>query len=89
MEIVFLIVSMIIIGVIVAQVAGLIWKDDLPLGTQGTAVVSIVTCIVVGLMDWFVIPAMGFSDTLKYVGAAFEPPLAALAVLWLIRRSRQ
>ena len=89
MDIVIVILAMVIVGVIVAQVAGLIWKDDLPLGTQGTAVVSIVTCIVVGLFDWYVIPAMGFSDTLKYIGIATEPPLAALAVLWLIRRSRQ
>jgi hypothetical protein len=31
---------------------------------------------------------MGFSDTLKWVGIATEPALAALLVLWLIRKAR-
>ncbi len=84
-----LIVAMIIVGVIMGQVAGAIWKDDLPFGTQGNTVASIVTCILVGLIDWYVIPAMKFSDTLKYVGIATEPALAALLVLWGIRRARQ
>lgn len=89
MEILILIVAMIIVGVIMGYVAGEIWKDDLPLGKQGNMVVSIVTCIIVGLLDWYVIPAMGFSDTLKYVGVAIEPALGALLVLWLIRRARE
>jgi len=89
MEIVILIVAMIVVGVIVGVVSGVIWKEERPLGAQGDAVVAIVTCIAVGLLDWYVIPAMGFSDTLKYIGVVSEPPLAALFVLWLIRRSRQ
>ena len=89
MEIIILLAAMVIVGVIVGQAAAAIWKDDLPLGTQGNTVVAIVTCIIVGLIDWFVIPAMGFSDTLKYLGIATEPALGALLVLWLIRRSRQ
>lgn len=80
---------MVIVGVIIGQVAPIIWKDDLPLGTQGNTAVAIVTCIVVGLIDWLVIPAMGFSDTLKYIGIATEPALAAIIVLWLIRRARE
>ena len=70
MDIIIVIVAMIIVGVIMANVAGAIWKDDRPLGAQGDTVVAIVTCIVVGLLDWYVIPAMGFSDTLKYIGIA-------------------
>jgi uncharacterized membrane protein YeaQ/YmgE (transglycosylase-associated protein family) len=89
MEIIILIVVMVIVGVIMGYVAGQIWKDDSPLGQQGNMVVSIVTCVLVGLLDWYVIPAMGFSDTLKYVGVAMEPALGALLVLWLIRRARQ
>jgi hypothetical protein len=40
---------------------------------------------VIGLLDWFVIPAMGFSDTMKYLGVAIEPAVGALLVLWIIR----
>jgi uncharacterized membrane protein YeaQ/YmgE (transglycosylase-associated protein family) len=89
MEIIFLIVAMIIVGVVMSYVAGLIWKDDRPFGKQGNMVASIVTCILVGLLDWYVIPAMGFSDTLKYVGVAIEPALGVLLVFWLIRRARE
>ncbi len=89
MEILILLVAMVILGVIMGQVAAAIWKDDLPLGTQGNTVVAIVTCIIVGLLDWYVIPAMGFSETLKYIGIATEPALAAIIVLWLIRRSKE
>lgn len=89
MAILILIVVMIVVGVIMGVVAGAIWKDDLPLGKQGNTIAAIITCIVVGLLDWYVIPAMGFSDTMKYLGIALEPALAALLVLWLIRRARQ
>ncbi len=89
MEIIILVVVMIVVGWLMGQVAGAIWKDDLPLGKQGNTIAAIVTCIVVGLLDWYVIPAMGFSETLKYIGVAMEPALGALLVLWLIRRARQ
>jgi len=49
----------------------------------------IVTAVVVGLLDWFVIPAMNFSDSMKWLGVIFEPPLAALFVLWLVRRAKR
>jgi len=45
--------------------------------------------VVIGLIDWFVIPAMGFSNTMKYLGVALEPALGALLVLWIIRRAKQ
>jgi hypothetical protein len=53
---------------------------------MGDYVAAIITTMVVGLLDFFVIPAMNFSETLKWLGVAFEPPLAALFVLWLVRR---
>jgi len=45
--------------------------------------------VVVGLMDWYIIPAMGFSDTLKYLGIAMEPALSALLVLWIVRLAKR
>lgn len=89
MEILILIVAMIAVGVVVGAVAGIIWKENRPIGVQGDYVVAIVVAVAVGLLDWFVIPAMGFSDTLKYLGIATEPALGALLVLWLIRRARR
>jgi hypothetical protein len=41
------------------------------------------------LLDWFVVPAMGFSEGLRNIATATEPAGMALIVLWLIRRAKQ
>ena len=89
MEIVFVIVGMIVVGLIVGFVAGFIWKENRPIGVMGDYAVAVVTAVLTGLLDWYVIPAMGFSDTLVYIGLVFEPLLMALIVLWLIRKAKQ
>ncbi|MEJ2550005.1 MAG: hypothetical protein P8Z42_04405 [Anaerolineales bacterium] len=89
MEILILLAVMIVVGLIVGAVAGAIWKENRPMGVQGDYIVAVVTCIIIGLLDWYVIPAMGFSETMKYLGVALEPALGALIVLWAIRRARQ
>jgi uncharacterized membrane protein YeaQ/YmgE (transglycosylase-associated protein family) len=80
---------MIVIGIIIGYVAGLIWKDKRPIGVKGDYIVAVISAIVIGILDWFVIPAMGFSQTMKLIGVALEPPLGALAVLWVIRQAKK
>ena len=89
MEIVILVAAMIVVGLIAGWLAGPIWKDNRPIGVQGDYTAAIITAVVVGLMDWFVIPAMGFSDSLRNLGVAMEPFLGALLVLWIIRRAKK
>ncbi|MCP4358235.1 MAG: hypothetical protein GY796_09500 [Chloroflexi bacterium] len=89
MTILVLIIAMIVVGLIVGFVAGLIWKDNRPIGVTGDYVVAVVTAVLTGLLDWYVIPAMGFSQTLVYIGLAVEPFLLALFILWLIRKAKQ
>jgi uncharacterized membrane protein YeaQ/YmgE (transglycosylase-associated protein family) len=89
MTILIIIAAMLIVGLIVGWVAGLIWKDNRPMGVQGDYLVAIIAAIATGLMDWYIIPAMGFSDSLRNIGIVLEPPLAALAVLWLIRVAKK
>lgn len=89
MEIIILIVAMIIVGLVMGFIAGLIWKDDRPIGVTGDYIVAVIVAVVVGLIGWFVIPAMGFSDTMKYLSIIFEPALSALLVLWLIRVAKR
>ncbi len=88
MEILILVVAMAIVGLLMGYVAGFIWKEERPLGVPGDYYVAVATTIAVGLIDWFVIPAMGFSTTLKYLGVALEPAIGALLVLWIIKRAR-
>ena len=89
MDILFLIVAMVVVGAIMGFVAGLIWKNDRPIGVAGDYIVSIIAAIVMGLIDWFLIPALNFSDTMKWIGVLTEPALTSLLVLWLIRVSKK
>ena len=89
MEILLVIVAMIVAGLIMGAVAGFIWKDDRPYGVRGDYLASIITTVIVGLMDWYVIPLLGFGDTIKIIGIIFEPALAALLVLWIMRKAKQ
>lgn len=89
MEILILIIVMVVVGLIIGWVAGLIWKDNRPIGVAGDYILAVVVAVVVGLLDWFVIPAIGFSDTIKYIGVVFEPALSALAALWVVRLAKR
>jgi uncharacterized membrane protein YeaQ/YmgE (transglycosylase-associated protein family) len=89
MDIIILIVAMIIVGLVIGFIAGLIWKENRPIGIRGDYIVAVVVSVIIGLIDWFVIPAMGFSDTMKYIGIVTEPALGALLVLWLIRIAKK
>ena len=89
MNIAILIGAMILVGLIMGYIAGLIWKDNRPIGIQGDYIAAVISTIVMGLIDWFVIPAMGFSSTIQLLGVIFEPPFAALFVLWAIRKAKQ
>lgn len=79
---------MVVVGLIMGFIAGLIWKDNRPIGVKGDYIAAVITTVIVGLIDWFVIPAMGFSDTVKWLGIITEPALSALLVLWIIRKAK-
>jgi uncharacterized membrane protein YeaQ/YmgE (transglycosylase-associated protein family) len=87
MDILILVGAMVVVGLIVTALAGAIWKGNRPYGIFGDGAIAIVTAVVVGLLDWYVIPAMGFGEMLRNIGIATEPALGALAVLWLVRRA--
>lgn len=89
MQIVYLVVAMIVVGLIIGWLAGPIWKNKRPIGVRGDYIASVITAVVVGLMDWYVIPAMGFSTGLRNLGVAMEPALGALIVLWIIRAAKR
>ena len=83
----FLLVAgiMIVYGVIVGFVAGLIWKENRPIGVMGDYIVAIISCVVFGLGAWYLIPALGFSQPIKLLGVFADTPFVALIILWLIR----
>ena len=89
MQLAILVIAMTVVGLVVGLLAGLIWKDRRPIGVWGDYLAAVISAIAIGLIDWFVIPAMGFSDTMKYLGVAIEPALGALIVLWVFRLARR
>ncbi len=89
MEILLVMVGMVVVGLIMGAVAGLIWKDNRPYGAAGDYIIAVITCVIVGLIDWYVIPAMGFNETMRNIGLLFEPALGALLVLWLVRKAKK
>ena len=89
MDLILLIVAMVLVGLLVGWLAGPIWKGSRPVGVQGDILIAVVTAVVIGLIDWYVIPAMGFSDKLRNMGVALEPALGALLVLWLVRLAKR
>ena len=89
MQIIILLVAMILVGLIIGWLAGPIWRNKRPIGMQGDYAAAIITAIAIGLLDWYVIPSMGFSTNLRNLGVALEPALGALAVLWIIRAAKR
>ena len=88
MTILIVILAMIAVGLLMGYIAGLIWTDNRPIGVQGDYIAAVISTVVMGLIDWVVIPAMGFSDAMRNMGVIFEPALTALFVLWVIRKAK-
>jgi len=88
MEIVYLVLAMIVVGLLIGWIAGFIWKDRSPGDARRDYIVAVIAAVATGLLDWFVVPAMGFSDGLRNVATAMEPAGMGLIVLWLIRKAK-
>lgn len=89
MELIILVGAMVAAGLIIGWLAGFIWKGRTSDEARRDYIAAIITAIVFGLVDWFVVPAMGFSDGLRNIAVATEPAGIALLVLWIIRRAKK
>lgn len=88
MTLFILLAAMVMIGLLSGWSAGLIWKKPRPMGLSGDLLYGILSAVLVGLLDWYLIPALGFSPTIKYIAIALEPLLGAILVLWLVRQAK-
>ncbi len=89
MQVLIVIVAMLVVGLLMGYIAGLIWKDKRPIGVKGDYIAAVISTVSVGLLDWFVIPAMGFGSTMQLLGVIFEPAATALIVLWIISKAKE
>ena len=89
MAVVYVVVAMTVVGLLLGWLADKIFKGERPKGLSGDLIAGVITAVAIGLLDWYVIPAMGFSSTMRLLGVIFEPAIGALIVLWLIRRANR
>lgn len=77
-------------GLLIALVAGSIWKDERPYGEVGDYSVSIILAVLVGLVDWYLVADwFNFEGALRFIVAVLEPPCVSLIGLWLVRRIKR
>jgi len=88
-EYIFLVLAMILVGIVIGWLGDKIFKGERPKGIQGDILAATLTTVIVGLLDWIVIPMIIEGDTIRLLGVIFEPALGALLVLWIMRRASQ
>jgi len=88
MEIIILVVAMIIVGLMVAALAPKIFKGEAPYGIRADYIASVIAAVVMGFLDWYLIPMIIDSETLKFIGVALEPLFTSVLVLWLMRKAK-
>jgi len=86
-SLIILFVIWIVLGLVVGYGASGIFKGERPYGLGGDLTAALLSEIIVGLMDWFLIPVMlpNMAPIWKFAAALVEPFLTALIVLWLMR----
>ncbi len=86
-SLIILFVIWIVLGVVVGYAATAIFKGERPYGLGGDLTAAILSEILVGLGDWYLIPLMlpDIAPIWKFIAALVEPLLTALIVLWLMR----
>jgi uncharacterized membrane protein YeaQ/YmgE (transglycosylase-associated protein family) len=89
MDVIILVAAMAAVGALFGWLADKIFKGERPKGLSGDLLAGMITTIAVGLLDWYVIPAMGFKQSMVILGVILEPAIGAVIVLWLLRRANK
>ncbi len=77
----------IIMGLGFGYYATSIFKGDRPYGVNGDIIAGVITAVVVGLMDWYIVPMIfpNMGQLMLFLAAIVEPLFVVLLVLWLMR----
>jgi uncharacterized membrane protein YeaQ/YmgE (transglycosylase-associated protein family) len=89
MDLIVMIVIWIVIGLVMALLAGSIWKGERPLGEAGDYLISIAASVITGFLDWYILPLLNIEGAVKFIAAILEPALVALFILWLVRKLKR
>jgi uncharacterized membrane protein YeaQ/YmgE (transglycosylase-associated protein family) len=75
----------VVLGLLCGWLAGVVWKKPRPFGMGGDLIAGLLTVIIVGLADWFLVPAIGIHGISVLIIAILEPVIGAFIVFWLMR----
>lgn len=82
-----LLIAWLIIGGLAGAFAGKVAKSEPPFGLTVDILASVVTELVIGAAAWFICPLLGIHGILRLlISTIGDPLLAALIVLWILRR---
>lgn len=75
----------VVAGLLIGALASLVVQGDPPYGLAVDIIASIVATVAIGLLDYFIIPLMGFTNWIRVLAMLTEPLIGAGLVLWLLR----
>lgn len=84
---IILLIIWVVMGLVVGYFAANIFKGGRPYGLNGDLVAGVITAVVVGLGDWYLVPLIlpNITRLFLFLAALVEPFLGVLLVLWLMR----
>ncbi len=86
MNLIFIMVVVwVVLGLLCGWLAGMLWKSARPFGMEGDLIAGFLTVVIVGLADWFLLPAIGIHGISVLIIAILEPVIGAFLVFWLMR----
>ena len=82
-----LLVILVVLALIIGYYASSIFKGARPYGLNGDLIAALITAIVVGLMDWYIIPLIfpTMPRLWVFISSLAEPTASVFIVLWLMR----
>jgi len=75
----------VVLGLLVGALASVVTKSEPPYGLTIDIVASVLTMVIVGLFDFYVLPLIGITGALHFAAAILEPLVGAVLILWLLR----
>ena len=75
----------IVIGLLVGALASVVARSEPPYGLGVDIVASVLTMVVVGLGDYYVLPLLGITGAIRFAATVLEPLAGVVLVLWLLR----
>ena len=75
----------VVLGLIVGVLASVVTKSEPPYGIAVDVIASVLTMVIVGLGDYFVMPLLGIEGGFASAVTILEPLISVFIVLWLLR----